>query len=107
MSSPHLQDALAVPAAPPPFGMHTRCCLASGQCQLCRLRTSGFNSWVHGGATTGLERDEQLGQDTSLGGTSADSPGCGGNIFQPHLLAPVCQKAGNPLADGWRYVEVG
>src|SRR4029434_382009 len=52
-------------------------------------------------------REEQWGEHTSLGGTSADCPGAGYNFSQPHLLLPVYQEVCNPLTGGGMHSELG
>ncbi len=47
-----------------------------------------------------VQGEEQWGENTALKSFSADRAGAGWEFSQPHYLLPVCQEAGDPLADG-------
>lgn len=42
-----------------------------------------------------------------MGSTSTYCPCSRSDFSWPHLLFPVCQKDGDPLKDGRRYIELG
>ncbi|KAK5600965.1 hypothetical protein CRENBAI_006237 [Crenichthys baileyi] len=54
----------------------------------------------------GVEGEEEWGENTPLGGASADGSCAGEDAPQPHLLLPVLQEASDPLSGGGRDFEL-
>ena len=62
---------------------------------------------VSGGATVGVQGEEQRRKNAALGGTNADGLGVGEVFSQLHMLLPVRQEDCNPPAGGVRYSQLG
>ena len=59
---------------------------------------------VTGGAAVGIQREEQRGKNTALGGT--DGPGYRYVFSQPHVLPPVRQEVCDPPASRVRHAQL-